>query len=452
MTQQRALWFLLIEGFVSVTVQFLVLRQLTPFVGSSVIITSLVITIFLAFMALGYRTGGKIRADHLQVLHRNLIQAALLLGLCVAYISIRFFFAAATNLSPSPLITLTVYLLLVVAPIAYKLSQTMPLLINFMQQEHSAEQAGDALFISTIGNVVGGLITTLVLMFYLGVAWSITIHSIILATLSLMLIPQWFRKISWIASWVFITALVVVINVGVEKLMFVRTTSYNNYGIAFEADEKNSRHFMVNSGYSSFIDDEYNAHSYIEHIRSLINERLPLEDASVLVLGAGGFTLSAKQHDIHRFTYVDIDPQIKDLAEQRFLFEPINGRFVAQDARGFLLETTEQWDVIVLDVYAHQRNIPWHLLTAEFFKLLQSKLATNGVTILNVIHDPLLRDHYSQGVHNTIMHAFKHCARETLPFTKHQANVIYTCLNDVEPYPYIYTDNTTRVSVDSYSR
>lgn len=49
---------LILEGFVTISVEILTIRQLIPFYGNSVIITSIIIGIFLLFLAFGYWRGG----------------------------------------------------------------------------------------------------------------------------------------------------------------------------------------------------------------------------------------------------------------------------------------------------------------------------------------------------------------------------------------------------------
>jgi hypothetical protein len=58
----------------------------------------------------------------------------------------------------------------------------------------------------------------------------------------------------------------------------------------------------------------------------------------VLVLGAGGFTLSHREPS-NRYTYVDIDPKIREIAEARFLKAPIRGEFIVDDARRYVRAT-----------------------------------------------------------------------------------------------------------------
>jgi hypothetical protein len=52
---------------------------------------------------------------------------------------------------------------------------------------------------------------------------------------------------------------------------------------------------------------------------------LGFKGKDVLVLGAGGFTLSHHE-PLNRYTYVDIDPAIRAIAEKHFLHEAIARR------------------------------------------------------------------------------------------------------------------------------
>jgi spermidine synthase len=49
----------------------------------------------------------------------------------------------------------------------------------------------------------------------------------------------------------------------------------------------------------------------------MLLDELAFAGREVLVLGAGGFTLS-HQEPLNRYTYVDIDPEIRAIAEARF--------------------------------------------------------------------------------------------------------------------------------------
>ena len=52
----------IIEGFTTLAMQMIALRHAVPLVGSSIILTSVVIGVILLALAVGYRNGGRLTA------------------------------------------------------------------------------------------------------------------------------------------------------------------------------------------------------------------------------------------------------------------------------------------------------------------------------------------------------------------------------------------------------
>jgi spermidine synthase len=129
------------------------------------------------------------------------------------------------------------------------------------------------------------------------------------------------------------------------------------------------RAFRVNTQVASLIDnsDPPLYARYVQHLRRILLDDLGFRDRDILVLGAGGFTLSHRE-PTNRYTYVDIDPAIRVIAERDFLREPSRGEFVATDARRFVIETARRFDAVVVDVYSSRTSIPGHLVTREFWR------------------------------------------------------------------------------------
>src|SRR5690606_7789311 len=124
-----------------------------------------------------------------------------------------------------------------------------------------------------------------------------------------------------------------------------------------------ARVFRINNSPASIIDagEPPRYARYIERLRRLLVDEMGLRDRSVLVLGAGGFTLSHRE-PLNRYTYVDIDPAVKDVAERDFLREPVVGDFVVADARAWVRDTDTRHDAIVVDVFSALTSIPAHLV------------------------------------------------------------------------------------------
>ena len=90
-------WILILiiflEGFVSVSIEILTIRQLIPVAGNSVIVTSLIIGVFLLFLALGYQKGGTQQKNLQKILQFNFSFAAIWLGIGLSFDFIRRDFA-----------------------------------------------------------------------------------------------------------------------------------------------------------------------------------------------------------------------------------------------------------------------------------------------------------------------------------------------------------------------
>jgi hypothetical protein len=54
------------------------------------------------------------------------------------------------------------------------------------------------------------------------------------------------------------------------------------------------------------------------------------------------------------------------------------------DARNFLSKTEKEYDLIILDAFS-KNYVPFHLLTLEYFQLLDKKLTSDGIIISNNI-------------------------------------------------------------------
>ncbi|MCP4934100.1 MAG: hypothetical protein GY927_07800 [bacterium] len=448
LTRNLAMAILLIEGYVSVSLQMIALRQLVPFVGSNTIITSLVITGFLAALATGYWRGGLVTMNHGARLQRNLVAVALVAGVGLSYVTAGFFFEYTLKAIPH-LLAVALYVAVILAPIVYLLAETVVILINYTRGDHASEQAGNALNLSTWGNVVGGLLTTLVIMYFLGVGWSITIDSVLLL-IAYMLIPSGRIEYKTVLA-VVIVGLVFVLNVAFEHSTFLRTTPFANYRTVDMAD--GSLVLDINDSSASRNNDHHEGHQYIEYFEDrAFKGRDALHPKSVLVLGAGGFTFG-RGRDLSETTikFVDVDSALNSIGADFLGIDAPDFDLTVSDARAYLLAVESTYDLIVLDTFSHGTSIPAHLLTLEYFQLVRSRLAENGTVLVNIImpKDEILR--FQRGFDNTIRAAFAGCSTKQLsrPFIPVVAE-LYECRSSVvDDYHIIYRDRDTRAAIDS---
>ncbi|MBD0360428.1 MAG: fused MFS/spermidine synthase, partial [Nitrososphaeraceae archaeon] len=110
----------------------------------------------------------------------------------------------------------------------------------------------------------------------------------------------------------------------------------------------------------------------------------------VLFVGGGGFSgprnfLST--YSEARIDVVEIDPDVISAARNYFYLPANNGSRLMvynDDARNFLSKTEKKYDLIILDAFS-KNYVPFHLMTLEYFQLLDKKLTSDGVIISNNI-------------------------------------------------------------------
>lgn len=436
---------LLLEGFITISIEILAIRSLLPFVGNSVVITSLIIGIFLLFLSLGYWRGGKISTDFEKRLSQNFFRAALLSGVGLSFLVISgFFFLALKYVSLSFIPILTIYLLLIIAPTVYLLGQTIPITTNLFKNNHRvSEISGNALFINTLGSFLGAVLTSLILLHYFGVAFTVFLNCFLMILLSMLLKKPKLQYVDMLPLFITI-CIAYFFNIYSESTTFIKTNDYGNYQIQKKSLVKT---FKINFATMSILSHDNKASPYIEKIKQILFEEMHLRHKNILMIGAGGFTLSAEGTFTNHMTYLDIDPQIKTLAEKHFLEHPVQGQFISGDARAFFFKGGKPYDVIISDTYKALNTLPAYLLTQDYFKQLYERLTPGGLGIFNIIASPFLEDNYSNNLDKTLTSVFKHCMKIPLSFEKAFANILYVCKKtQYHNTPVIYTDNLNQSS------
>jgi predicted membrane-bound spermidine synthase len=431
-----------IEGFCSLGAEIIALRRLVPHVGSSIVVTAPTIGFFLLALALGYASGARVSGDFRPVVTRNFLIAAVLVGAGLAGVSVDWLFA---RLQP-PVFAWLAFVGGILCPIAWLLGQTVPILTNLMKHARHGEASGLALYWSTLGSFLGSLTLSLVVMQWLGVSAAVLACALGLVAGTLLLAGR-STKMALLAGSTAVIA--VAFNL---KHEVTADTAYAEYivGPSGLPGQVEPRAFWVNKSTASLIDDSEppNYTRYITHLRRVLLEDLRFRDRDILVLGAGGFTLSHREPD-NRYTYVDIDPAIKTIAERHFLREPARGEFIADDARRFVATTERRFDAVVVDVYSSHTSIPSHLVTREFWDGVRRVLKPDGVLLANLILDGRLETPYARNLLATIESVYGRCAVDVLHKGQPLANVEVACFASSRPVPTgIYVDERNAADID----
>ena len=129
-------------------------------------------------------------------------------------------------------------------------------------------------------------------------------------------------------------------------------------------------------------------------------------------------------------TVAELDPEVTGTAQTSLFVDTAGMDVIHEDARRALLLSANTFDVVVGDVF-HDVAIPFHLLTREFFELVDARLAAGGMLAMNVVDafpDPRL----VKAVLNALRPVFEHTAVwvETLPDGPTRATYIITARRD----------------------
>ncbi|MDE0432759.1 MAG: fused MFS/spermidine synthase [Bryobacterales bacterium] len=363
---------LLAEGWASLGTEILALRRLTPWAGSTVDVTSLLLAVYLAALAGGYRRGGRLArlGDPRPRLARRLAAASLWSAFWLSEPGVLLAF----SLPAAPLLQTFAYAVVGIAPVGWLLAECVLLAHACAPPRDASERAGGVFALSTVGNVTGALAATFLLLPTLGLAAAV--FSVMAASAVAALLVS-HRSISVHA--LLFAACWPSLDLWVEATQYVTRNAYADYRIVSIDDD--ARVLVINNQSASRHDPQGRGWEYAELLESTL---CGAGEHRVLVLGAAGMTIGQNAPCELDLTFVDIDPEQEEISSQ-FLGVPARtaGNFIAKDARTFLRSDPGGWPAIVIDVFTTTRSVPRHLLTAEFYRLARSRLADGGSVYVN---------------------------------------------------------------------
>ena len=114
--------------------------------------------------------------------------------------------------------------------------------------------------------------------------------------------------------------------------------------------------------------------------------RMGDRDFSSFFIGGGSYTVPRAwaARGTGPITVAEIDPAVTETAARDFWFDPASAEVLHGDARRILADDPRTYDVIVGDAFT-DIAVPAHLVTREFFLLVERRLTEGGVYLMNVV-------------------------------------------------------------------
>ncbi len=407
-----------IEGFSTLAVEVIAIRLAIPVVGSSIVLTGVILGVVLFALSAGYWRGGSLSAHWdtaklRRVLARNLLLAALLYG------ALAFPFEALLLQNflrwdfGLPLAIGSMAMILFFAPI-YLASQTVPMLAELTNFDGKAGKAsGKVLFFSTVGSVAGGIVTPVWLFPSIGVHLSTyVVFGVLIVAAAVVALDSYRPPVIAIAS----LGAMCVLWLPDRMLpqpdnLFAFDSPYQSIRIV-ETKKSNGRverAFMMGGGRASGIYTDTGETSIL-YVQAAEKAWAETRAGEILVIGAAGFTFPrdvAKLPATRRIDAVDVDPAVRHIAERYFLKEQLNPKiqFLPISARYAvkkLFQDSRHYGFTLIDAYYGQ-GIPDELVTVEFFRDVH---LISDHTAVNVILDKDLESDFALNLLATFREAF----------------------------------------------
>jgi len=260
-----------------------------------------------------------------------------------------------------------------------------------------AGSIGQVYFLDNVGDVVGGLLFCIILIFWydrLNHFQILYIPAMLNVTLAGLAAVVLGRRLLTVAAATVLLAFVGLMflydldGISAGKLYAGQDIVYKGnspYG-SLVVTEQAGQHNFIENGVVLF--STHNAEQVEETIHYAMAQR---PDARRVLLISGGVSGTAKEilrYDVEAVDYVELDPLIIRIAE-RHLPDSLDDpriRVVNTDGRLFVRQTEHRYDVVIVDVPDPSTSQLNRFYTGEFFGEVASRLTTDGVLCLSLGH------------------------------------------------------------------
>lgn len=387
-----------LSGAISMGLEIVAARVLSPYVGNSNIVWTSIIGVILISMSIGYWIGGK-RAD--SGADENTISSILLYS-AVATSLISLLETVIVNkvaenigsliisaiLCAIAVFSIPSFLLAMISPIAVK--------IKINEKNNIGKTSGKISSLSTIGSIIGTFLMGFILIRHIGV-FNINIGvTVILTIMSAIIIKKIDKK------YIYKTIMLVSI-MGIAIVLGKYLFKIKHPDILLDTDSQYSRIWVkeietqkttyktlqVDRALESYIDSETGemGAKYLRYYD--LFDYFNKDAKSTLMIGGAAYTYP--MHYLQKYKdktidVVEIDNKMTQIAKEQFGLDTSNPnlKIVDQDGRTYLNYSSKKYDTILLDAFKGL-TAPFELTTFEAVLNAKKMLNDNGMLITNII-------------------------------------------------------------------
>lgn len=384
-----------VVGTASLGVEIAAARLMAPFFGASTIVWANTIGVVLVSLSVGYWLGGRLGDRYPRPRELCLTIAAAAALLAIVPFAARPFFEVATDaldeISAGAFVGSLVGVLFLIAVPVMLLGTCAPWAIRLAvpDVEHSGRVAGRLYAVSTTGSLLGTMLAALVFIPFIGTQRTFLVFAVGLGLVAAAGLGWRYLAVpAALAAVIAVPVGTVKATEGEEVLwegeteeQYIRVLEEEDGDRLLELNEGQATHSLYRPG-SYLTGDVWDGYLVVP----FAGRSEPPEKIAILG-NAAGTTARAYGHYFPdtQVDGVEIDAKLTELGEEYFDLDNPNLETFHEDARPWLDDADDDYDVIMVDAY-RQPYIPFYLATKEFFELVQDRLAPGGVVIVNAGH------------------------------------------------------------------
>ena len=372
-------------------------RVLGPYFGTSIFVWTSLIGVIMGSLSLGYWFGGKFSVRRAKLHH-----LAFMLSLSAVFVLL------TATLHPWVLERTVKYIydfklrtvfstVILFAPASVLFGMILPYTFKIIMDNlrTTGETVGKLYMFSTVGSILGTLLSGFLLVPVFGFSNTLFSLSIALLLMSTLLLTKKNHvkflpipvRIAFLAGFFWYQQ-------KHKELSYIdKDTQYNRVLIYDSEDEATGRPIKVLR-----VNDENSSAMYTDKDEGLVFEVLRYyrlveyfvpDFKSTLMIGGSGYAFPKdylKRYRHAQMDVVEIDPGLTKLAKLYFnLPEDERLSIYHEDGRTYLNKNKRMYDAIFMDAYKSMLTIPFQLTTKEAVEKIYESLNTRGAVFANVI-------------------------------------------------------------------
>ena len=371
-------------GFAILVLELVAFRLLAPYYGVSNIVTGTIINAILLALAAGYMFGGyfadKYKSDQLP--YFIIFFAAVYL--IVIYVFYKPLIHALADLSVMFGSALTTIIMFFIP--AVLLAFIPPYFIRAISLDTTVGKTTGIIYaISTLGSIVGGILTTFLFIPYLGSLNTFLIAVLVLSGVAILGLIRFHRR----AVFLMVMVLPLFFPCSPESGKFVYSGESEYNVITIKKDARGEAlYLLLNDGkghHSKTLDpDTMMSNDYYDDF--LVAQLLSNAKHTLILGNAAGTSMRQAGYFFNNHVDgVEIDPELSLLGRTYFGLR-LNDKLKIyhEDARIFMNRNRQKYDTIIVDVYAGSPYVPFHVATLEFYEQVRNSLTADGIVAVNI--------------------------------------------------------------------